>query len=257
MNEKWIKIHNKFLNWEWYTDVNTKAVFIHCILKANWKDCSYQGIVVPRGSFVTGRKKLVKELGLSEQEVRTAIKHLISTNEITTKSTNKFTIISVNNYDMYQQNNQELNQQLTNNQPTTNQQLTTIVEYKNNRIIDNINIYSYIEQEFGRTLSPTEYEYISHWEDNEITRYAIKNAVLNGAYNLKYINNTLENWKKKNLDTIQKIQKDEEDFKNKKQSKEIVKKEVSTPEWFDKEIKKEELTDEQRELAERLRRGNN
>ena len=40
-------------------------------------------------------------------------------------------------------------------------------------------------------------------------------------------------------------------------SKEIVKKEVSTPEWFDKEIKKEELTDEQRELAERLRRGNN
>lgn len=39
--------------------------------------------------------------------------------------------------------------------------------------------------------------------------------------------------------------------------KEIVKKEISTPEWFDKEIKKEELTDEQRELAERLRRGNN
>ena len=65
MNEKWIKIHNKFLNWEWYTDVNTKAVFIHCILKANWRDCSYQGIVVPRGSFVTGRKKLVKELGQS------------------------------------------------------------------------------------------------------------------------------------------------------------------------------------------------
>lgn len=39
--------------------------------------------------------------------------------------------------------------------------------------------------------------------------------------------------------------------------KEIVKKEVSTPEWFDKEIKKEELTDEQRELAERIRRGIN
>lgn len=39
--------------------------------------------------------------------------------------------------------------------------------------------------------------------------------------------------------------------------KEIVKKEVSTPEWFNQEIKKEELTDEQRELAERLRRGNN
>lgn len=39
--------------------------------------------------------------------------------------------------------------------------------------------------------------------------------------------------------------------------KEIVKKEASTPEWFDKEIKKEELTDEQRELTERIRRGIN
>lgn len=247
MNERWIKIHNKFLNWEWYTDVNTKAVFIHCILKANWKDCSYQGIVVPRGSFVTGRKKLVKELGLSEQEIRTAIKHLISTNEITTKSTNKFTIISVNNYDLYQQNNQELNQQPTNNQPTTNQQLTTIVEYKNNRIIDNINIYSYLEQEFGRLLSPTEYEYISHWEDNEITRYAIKNAVLNGAYNLKYINNTLENWKKKNLDTIQKIQKDEKNFKKNK-----TKKETSVPEWYGKEIEKTPIDEEEEENLKEL-----
>jgi DnaD/phage-associated family protein len=245
MNEKWIKIHNKFLNWEWYTDVNTKAVFIHCILKANWKDCSYQGIVVPRGSFVTGRKKLVKELGLSEQEIRTAIKHLISTNEITTKSTNKFTIISVNNYDMYQQNNQELNQQLTNNQPTTNQQLTTIVEYKNNRIIDNI--YSYIEQEFGRLLSPTEYEYISHWEDNEITRYAIKNAVLNGAYNLKYVNNTLENWKKKNLNTLQKIQEDEKNFKKNKN-----KKETPVPEWYGKEIEKTPMDEEEEENLKEL-----
>ncbi len=64
--------------------------------------------------------------------------------------------------------------------------------------MDNINIYSYIEQEFGRLLSPTEYKYISKWEDNEITRYAVKNAILNGTYNLKHINNTLENWKIKN-----------------------------------------------------------
>ena len=247
MNEKWIKIHNKLLNWEWYTDVNTKAVFIHCILKANWKDCSYQGVEVPRGSFVTGRKKLAKELGLSEQEIRTAIKHLISTNEITIKATNKFTIISIKNYDMYQQNNQELNQQSTNNQPTTNQQLPTIEEYKNNRIIDNINIYSYIEQEFGRLISPTEYEYISHWEDNEVTRYAIKNAVLNGVYNLKYINNTLENWKKKNLNTIQKIQEDEKKFKKNKS-----KKENDVPEWYGEEIEKVPIEKEEEENLKEL-----
>jgi hypothetical protein len=136
INGNWIKLFTKFVAWEWYKDQNTKALFIHCLLKANWKDGKFEGMVIPRGSFVTGRKKLAQELGLSEQEVRTALKHLISTNELTSKTTNKFSIISVVNYELYQQVNQQLNQQSTNNQPTTNQQLTTIEEYKNNRISD-------------------------------------------------------------------------------------------------------------------------
>lgn len=131
MNGKWIKIFTKFLNWEWYKDQNTKALFIHCLLNANWKDGRFEGHDIPRGSFVTGRKKLSQELGLTEQEVRTALKHLISTNELTIKKTNKFSIISIVNFEKYQQVNQQTNQQLTNNQPTTNQQLTTIEEYKN------------------------------------------------------------------------------------------------------------------------------
>ena len=122
MNGKWIKMFTKFLNWEWYKDQNTKSLFIHCLLKANWKDGKFEGHDIPRGSFVTGRKKLAQELGLSEQEIRTALKHLISTKEL--------------------QANQQINQQLTNNQPTTNQQLTTIeeyIEYKtNNSVCNNI-----------------------------------------------------------------------------------------------------------------------
>ena len=125
------------MNWEWYKDSNTKGVFIHCLLKANWKDGKFEGKVIKRGSFVTGRKKLAEELELSEQQVRTALKHLISTNEITISTTNKYSVITIVNYELYQQVNQQTNQQLTNNQPTTNQQLTTIEEYKNNRIKDN------------------------------------------------------------------------------------------------------------------------
>lgn len=140
MNGKWIKIFTKFLNWEWYKDQNTKALFIHCLLNANWKDGRFEGHDIPRGSFVTGRKKLSQELGLTEQEVRTALKHLISTNELTIKKTNKFSIISIVNFEKYQQVNQQNNQQLTNNQPTTNQQLTTIeeyIEYKTNNSVCN------------------------------------------------------------------------------------------------------------------------
>lgn len=126
MNEtKWVKLHYKFLKWEWYKDANTCRLFIHCLLSANWKESRYEGNVIPRGSFVTGRKKLAEELGLTEQEIRTALKHLISTSELTIKKTNKFSIISVKNYERYQEVNQQTNQQLTNNQPTTNQQLTS------------------------------------------------------------------------------------------------------------------------------------
>ena len=139
MNEGWIIIHYKFVDWEWYKDTNTKVVFIHCLLKANWKDGKFKGYDVPRGSFVTGRKELAKELNLTEQQIRTTLEHLKSTNELTIKTTKKFSIITINNYELYQQNNQENNQQVTNNQPTSNQQVTTIEESKKVRNIYNNN----------------------------------------------------------------------------------------------------------------------
>ena len=129
INGNWIKLFTKFVAWEWYKDQNTKALFIHCLLKANWKDGKFEGNIIHRGSFVTSLDSLNKELGLSVQEIRTALKHLISTNELTSKSTNKYRIITVVNYELYQQHNKQLNNQLTGNQQTTNNQLTTIEEY--------------------------------------------------------------------------------------------------------------------------------
>ena len=135
INGNWIKLFSKFMNWEWYRDQNTKDLFIHCLLKANWKDGKFQGVDIPRGSFVSGRKQLSEELGISEQSIRTSLNKLKSTNEITTKATNKFTIITIVNYEKYQQVKEKVTNTLTNNppneQPTTNQQLTTIEEYKN------------------------------------------------------------------------------------------------------------------------------
>lgn len=104
------------------------------------------GETIPRGSFVTSLDSLAKELGLSVQEIRTALKHLISTGELTSKSTNKYRIITVVNYEMYQQVNKQPNSPLTGNQQATNNQLTTIeeyieyktnIEYKNNSVCNN------------------------------------------------------------------------------------------------------------------------
>ena len=57
---------------------------------------------MPRGSFVTSIKQLSIELGLTSDEIRTALKHLIKTGEITKQTTNKYTVITVSNYHLYQ-----------------------------------------------------------------------------------------------------------------------------------------------------------
>ena len=146
MNEGFIKIYRQLLEWEWYTDVNTKVLFLHCLLKANYKTKKYQKNTVKKGSFVTSLESLSKETGLTIQQTRTALKHLISTGELTSKSTSKNRIITVVNYEKFQddnrQNNKQLtskrqtkqqsnNKQVTSNQQAANKQLTTVEERKN------------------------------------------------------------------------------------------------------------------------------
>ena len=81
-DNEFVKIFRKMINWEWYTDVNTKTLFLHCLLKANWKPGSWKGQKYERGQFITSLPSLAKETGLSVQEVRTAISHLKETYEI-------------------------------------------------------------------------------------------------------------------------------------------------------------------------------
>lgn len=136
MNEGFIKIYRQLLEWEWYTDVNTKVLFLHCLLKANYKTKKYQKNTVKKGSFVTSLESLSKETGLTIQQTRTALNHLISTGEITSKSSNKNRIITVVNYDKYQEDNKQSNKQLTGKQQTkqqtTNKQSTSNQQATNN-----------------------------------------------------------------------------------------------------------------------------
>lgn len=122
----YIKIDRKILEWEWYKNLNTCRLFFHILLKANWKDGRFEGKEINRGSFVTSVKKLAEETELTEEEVRTALKHLICTGEITKQTTNKYTVITVSNYDLYQ----EVTKQTLNNSQTITKPFPTIEEEK-------------------------------------------------------------------------------------------------------------------------------
>lgn len=102
----------------------------------------------------------------------------------------------------------------------------------NNNIYNHNDIYSYIENNFGRTLSPIEYEEIKSWRDNELTRYAIKQAVLNNKYSIKYISKILFNYSKNNIQTVQQAQEQNLQFQEKKNP---VKNNNINPDWFNQE----------------------
>ena len=78
-----------------------------------------------------------------------------------------------------------------------------------------INIYEIIEEEFGRPLSPMELEIIKAWLSSNISEEviveAVREASLNGVYNMSYIDKILFEWGKKGLKTKEAILK----YKNK------------------------------------------
>lgn len=259
-NNGFIVINRKMLKWEWYQDTNVVRLFIHLLLIANWEDKQWQGIEVKRGQVVTSRKHLAKDTGLSEQQVRTSLDKLISTNEITKIATNKYTVITVNNYNKYQDYNKQSNQQITNNQPTNNQQITTTKQYNNITTKQYISssIVDFVQENFGRLLSPIEYEEILSWEDTELTRHAIKQAVINNKCGTKYISRILSAYERENIKTVQQAQERERQYievqknKQRKNYKTSIEKIEAKPEWFDKEILKQNATEEEKNEIEEL-----
>lgn len=133
MQGDYVKLNRNILNWEWWSDIKTCRLFIYCLLKANWKDAKFRGTDVKRGSFVSSVAKMSCETQLSEREIRTALNHLKSTGEVTSKSTSRYTIFTVVNYDLYQESDKQTDRQETNKRQTKDKQETTIEERKNNK----------------------------------------------------------------------------------------------------------------------------
>lgn len=122
---EFIKIYRKLLDWEWYTDVNTTKLFLHCLLRANWKDGSWHGHEYKRGQFITSLPQLARETGLTVRQIRTALNHLKSTGEVTDKIYSKFRVITVVSYDQFQTSDRQNDSQVTGKRQASDRQPTT------------------------------------------------------------------------------------------------------------------------------------
>ncbi|RLD69242.1 MAG: hypothetical protein DRI95_00690 [Bacteroidetes bacterium] len=202
MNLGYIALHRSLLDWEWYKDTNTKSLFIHCLLNANFKDKSWQGNIIKRGSFITSLKSLEAELGLTNQKLRTSIGKLKRSKEIAVKTTNKNTTITILNYDSYQQveqgKQQTTNKRITNKQQTNNKQLTTTNNVNKDNNVNNDNNKNIYKSFNHLKLSIIDFEKLkldySETQINEVLEN-IENYKKNTNYKSLYI--TAKNWLKK------------------------------------------------------------
>lgn len=120
-----------------------------------------------------------------------------------------------------------------------------------------INIFQYLENNFGRTISHSEIEQIHSYQETfteDIIKEAIDRACANNIKTIGYVKGILNSWKSKGYKNIEQCKKELlQQNKSKNNKKNYMEPE---PEWLNKEIKREEVvyTDELKREYEEFER---
>jgi hypothetical protein len=105
----WVKLHYKLLKWKWYGNAEMVALFVHILLRAYYKTVKADDITIRRGSFITSRRELSRETGISEQTLRTLLHRLETSKEIKVTPTQRGSMITVCKFGKYQATVEETN----------------------------------------------------------------------------------------------------------------------------------------------------
>ncbi len=132
--------------------------------------------------------KIAADLGLKDEEVMTSFNNLILKEIIqykTVKENNRIKeVISLDKF--------------------YNQIVAKIKEQNQEKVTNNI--FDIFQRELVRSLSPIEYEYINNWLEKglseELIIGALKEAIISGAKNFRYIDRILFDWQKKGYQSM-------------------------------------------------------
>ena len=89
-----------------------------------------------------------------------------------------------------------------------------------NKHAEETDLYSCFEHEFGRPLSPFECESLAMWMDDDhhdpgIIKAALREAVMSGKLNFRYIDRILFEWKKNGIKTVEQAKSQGRKFRQK------------------------------------------
>ena len=145
----YIKLHRKILdNPITCKDSDYFSVWIYLLLNATHKNITAifrsEKITLLPGQLITGRIAIANKLKISESKVRRILKDLENDQQISRQTSNKNSLVTILNWQQYQKNDQQNITQMTNNRPTSDQQVTTNNKVNNdNNIIFNLLLNKY------------------------------------------------------------------------------------------------------------------
>lgn len=118
-------------------DTDHLAVWIYLLLNASHNEHSvlFKGekIILKPGQLITGRKTIALALHIDESKVERILKSLKSEQQIEQQTSSKNRLISITNWEFYQQSEQQIEQQVNNKRTTSEQQVNTNKNIKNDK----------------------------------------------------------------------------------------------------------------------------
>ncbi len=133
MDNGWLKLHRKIVEKGYYKKSEYVHLWIHLILKANHEpnEWFYKNKVfkINRGQFITSRKTLMEETGISRNKIENILDCFKNEQQISSENLYTSRLITILNYDDYQTNKQ----QISSKQAANKQQISTNKNNKNEK----------------------------------------------------------------------------------------------------------------------------
>lgn len=169
-----------------------------------------------KSKIVNGSKKTKK----SDSEIASeTISEIVS--EMSSDNNNRNS--KRNNERIDERNSERANSYSCSYNNTTNNYLDINTTKHNLKTSNNLefsnSLLEFVQKELGRLLSSSEMELVLTWEDNELTRHAIKQTALNRATSLKYTQSIISAYKSKGFTTLTEVEADEKRFEENKLKK--------------------------------------
>ena len=228
--EGWIKLYRKLLdNPIVCKDSETFSIWLYLLLSATHQEVSaiFKGkkIILKPGQLITGILSISKKLKINKDKVQRTLKCFEIDKQIKQEMSNKNRLITILNWEQYQSNDNENDKQLINKCETTDKQLITNKNEKNDKnvittvgdsCVDGLQrIIDFYQENIG-LITPYAIDVFTDYAkeiDKELIILAMKKSVEANKRTIQYIKGILNNWCKQGIKTVLEAEQEDKKFK--------------------------------------------